>query len=369
MQMRKREDVVDAVRGFALFGICVVNIPFLGVPSDQLLTVTGTSLDRTVAWLIEALFQGKFFLLFSFLFGWGVAGALNAPVQGVRYARRLIGLALFGVAHAVLVFHGDILLLYALLGVLLWPLRNAQARSLVKVALAMIPISMLAMGLLGVALMTPVPPISGLGGPGYLGGFGDALHARVEEWPQTFAFIALFNGPLAFGAFVLGLAAARDGFFTPGNASSLRLRRSLPWLLPTALILNAGYAGASSGMITSDIGQLAGLVVLSLGAPALSACYVVGIIEAQRAGWLGEGLRAPGRMSLTAYVAEGVVAGLIFNGYGLGFYGKFGTAALFATAVIVFAIVHVFAMVWSRHIGRGPLERILGRIIGAPAKA
>ncbi|WP_425331188.1 DUF418 domain-containing protein, partial [Bordetella pertussis] len=123
---------LDALRGFALFGILVVNIGVFasvyygtGLPDPAF----SRPLDQWVNVLVAVLFESKFYLLFSFLFGYSFtlqidaaqrAGAAFAP----RFLRRLAGLAVLGLAHAVLLYHGDILLTYAVLGALLLALRR-----------------------------------------------------------------------------------------------------------------------------------------------------------------------------------------------------------------------------------------------------
>lgn len=366
--MRKRLPEVDALRGAALLGICVVNVPFLALPNAQALTGDWSGIDALAAWTIEWLFQGKFFLLFSFLFGWGAAGALGEPPAPGRHARRLLGLLLIGTLHAALVFHGDILILYAILGAALWPLRRLGARALVRVALATVPVAAILHGLLGWAVHLPLPLGADAHAAGYLGSVGDALGARLVDWGLTLPFIMAFNGPLAFGAFALGLAAARTGFLDGTSRAYERLRAAVPALLPVALLLNAGYAAAQGGLLGAGWLAAGGAALLAPGAPALSACLLVGVVEASRRGRLGRGAEAAGRMSLTAYVAEGVVAGLVFNGYGLGLYGQLGPAALLPTALGIYAAVHLLALAWQRALGQGPLERLLARIVDGPRR-
>ena len=114
---------VDALRGFALFGILVVNIGVFASPfyangiTDP--TFSG-AWDVAVRWLVAWLFETKFYLLFSFLFGYSFTLQMSAAERGgaafgPRFLRRLVGLALLGLAHAVLFYQGDILLTYCLL--------------------------------------------------------------------------------------------------------------------------------------------------------------------------------------------------------------------------------------------------------------
>lgn len=360
-----RTQEVDLIRSLALLGICVVNLPFLALPMVALTQPPAAMADRIAIFTVEALFQGKFFLLFSVLFGWGFGVQLAAAARAGRdpraaYLRRLAGLAVIGVAHAVLVFHGDILILYALLGLALWPLRDAPVRRLVALAVAMVPVAAVCFAGLAVAVAQAAPGLADPA-PGYLGSFGQAVAQRVADWTLAGPFILIFNGPLAFGAFALGLAAQRVGFFRPGNAQFAALSRCVPLLLAVAVPANLAYALTLSGVIQGDGAALAGFAALAVGGPALAAVYLVGIVTLARRG-MAAGWAAPGRMSLTAYVAEGVVAGLIFNGYGLGLYGQFGPALLLAMAVGVYGIVHLACHLWLLRWQTGPLEWALRAI-------
>ena len=123
---------VDALRGFALFGILVVNIGVFASPyygSGVVDPAFGRPLDLAASWVFGLLFETKFYLLFSFLFGYSFTLQMAAAERGQaaflpRFLRRLAGLAALGAAHAVLFYHGDILLTYAILGLLLLCCRN-----------------------------------------------------------------------------------------------------------------------------------------------------------------------------------------------------------------------------------------------------
>ena len=119
----------------------------------------------------------------------------------------------------------------------------------------------------GVALAWPeVLPRSA--GSGLGGSFLDSSRARLADWPSTLGFLLFFQGPLAFAAFVAGLAAAKADFFTSGGQARYRLGKATPWLFVVAITLNAFYAATDGGWLWSDDGSLAlsGLCALSLGA-------------------------------------------------------------------------------------------------------
>ncbi len=159
-----RNAIVDTLRTAALIGICVVNLPYMALPASQTLTQTPTGPDQFAAIVTAVFFEAKFFILFSFLFGWGMqvqyCAAERAGVDASRrHWRRMIMLAVFGVLHAVLVFSGDILLLYSLVGSLIWPLRRASPKRLLGFALGMIALSLLCLFLISLVIaLSPTAP-------------------------------------------------------------------------------------------------------------------------------------------------------------------------------------------------------------------
>lgn len=107
MPASDRNTAVDMIRLLSLIGICVVNVVFLGLPVEVSMSPAPNWPDQIAAFMVEALFQSKFFVLFSLLFGWGihVQGQSACRAGGSfagRYARRVMGLTVLGCLHAVL---------------------------------------------------------------------------------------------------------------------------------------------------------------------------------------------------------------------------------------------------------------------------
>jgi uncharacterized protein len=362
-----RAPEVDTIRGLALLGICVVNVPFLAQPLDRMLE-RPTGIDLAVQIAVEWLFQGKFFILFSFLFGWGLAvqmaSSQRAGVSGsARFLRRLFGLAIIGVAHAVFVFFGDILVLYAILGIPLLLLRETSPRVLISVAGGAVAVGFCALMLLAASFAEPSNV--GLGaasGPGYLGSFVDSVRQRMAEWPFVFTFVSLFNGPVAFAAFCVGLAAAKVDFFRTGNTVYLAIRQKIALLIAFGLALNLLYALSVSGFMGPGLEAAVSFASLAIGGPTLACAYLVIAVEMARRGVFQNTTLAAGRMSLTTYVLEGVIAGFVFYGCGLGLYGTVGAAGCLLIAFGIFAVTHLFAALWLKRYSNGPLEILLRAI-------
>lgn len=364
-----RNQTVDLIRTAALIGICVVNLPYLGLTIEESFSRPEALPDQIAAFLVQTLFEAKFFLLFSFLFGWGFAIQMQSAAKAeasfpARYFRRLAGLAVFGCLHAIFVLSGDILLLYAVLGLFLWPLRRTEPRRLIRLALLMLPLSLASLAAVGLLMDmgTLQPAANTLGG-----GFVEATRVRLADWLPTLGFLLLFQGPLAFAAFLCGLAAARSGFFDPESAGRTWLARAFPWLFGLGLILNAAAALAST---TDGLLAFAALISVAFSAPMLAAAWLQLLLLA------GDRIRLPnflvraGQNSLSAYILQGLIAGFVFGSYGLGCFGLLGQAALLALAPVIALTAMTVVSVLAEPTGRAPFETILrGVTYGLGSKA
>ena len=361
---------VDIIRMAALVGICIVNTPFMALP-DGGLTSSFAGWNLATKFFVACFFELKFFLLFSFIFGWGMA-IQNRSAQTTgqsfirRYFGRMMGLALMGIAHAIWVFNGDILLLYALLGSLLWFLKDHPPAALIKVALWMLPLSICSLAILGLmaetsddllSLSDTVSPAS----PHLGGDFSQATQSRLLDWPKTFSFILLVQGPLAFGAFATGLAAAKSDFFTIDSQSFNALRQKLPTLVIVALVSNLLYAAATLELWskTYEILALIGFVLIPVGATALSALYLYLFMQLSRRLKIPQLLVLAGRNSLSTYVLQGVFGGFVFGAYGLGWFNSIGPAGLLPLSVLIALSAMLAVGAMAKIFGRGPLEPIL----------
>lgn len=356
-----RNTDVDMIRCAALIGICVVNLPYLGQTPDQMAAPVAPGLDSFAVAVITTLFQSKFFLLFSFIFGWGLGIQMQSAARSgagfvPRYLRRIAGLLILGVLHACLVFIGDILVLYALLGLLVFALRHRSVRGLMRWAYAMIPVALLSLFVLAIFVDAG---LMGLGDPVLGGNFATDTAQRVATWPGTFLFLCLFQGPMAFGAMAAGLAAQKSGFFERGSKGRQRLAKWVPYLLLIGLPLSAMVPHDDSDQ---SLMALMGLVLMPLSATMVFASYIHLFL------WVSERVTLPqvfvsaGQNTLTAYVLQGVLAGLVFGGYGLGLYGDIGHFGLLLLAIAI-ALASMILTHLLRFGGpRAPLEWVLRRI-------
>lgn len=354
--MSQRAIFPDALRGAALLGIGIVNLPFIAAPLTAQPPVLGTG-DAAVAAGIALLLQGKMYLIFALLFGFGAATAWRHPDAPARMRRRAAGLLLFGVAHAMLVFVGDILMLYALLSLLLLRVVGAPPAALHRTMRVTLVVAAIGFLLLTVIAVSLGPPEAMAAANGHAGSFADGVRQRLSELVWVIPFGLLFNGPLAFAAMLAGIAAARAGLMARPALLAATVSRRRWLLVALALLGNAVFAATAT---RSDAWFLLALPALLVGAPA-GACVWLMLASRSLAGHgrMLSLLAAAGRMSLTIYLGQGIVANVLFAGWGLGWFGSVGSAALLGVAAGVWLALALAASLWLRHFAEGPDEWLL----------
>lgn len=369
---------VDALRGFALFGILMVNITYLasayhgtGVEEPGF----GGPLDDAVRFLVATFFEAKFFLLFSFLFGYSftlqLASAERAGVPFVpRFLRRLGGLFVLGVLHAVLLFPGDILTTYAVLGLVLLALHRIRPRTAVRTGVALLAVTAAGYVLLALAMHT-----AGGGGvdpalaaadaaratEALRGSPGSVVAAHLEQLPDVASMLLLFQAPAALAAFLLGLAAGRGGALTDLTSHLGILRRIQAAGFTIGLLGGLVYAHASL-TAPGTAYQAFALGIDVITAPLLAAAYAATVLRLAhgRRGRTVVAVLAPaGRMTLTNYLTQSLVCVLLFTGFGAALIGRVPPAAVAATALTLFALQVVLSRWWLERHRYGPVERLL----------
>jgi uncharacterized protein len=368
--------VLDALRGLALYGILLANVLYWSGWSfhkpEAALALAG---ERQVAaqYLFHHLIvDGKFYTLFSLLFGVGFSLQLarleRRGADGVAiFRRRLLVLLAIGLVHCVLVWDGDILTLYALLGLTLPFFRGWSERSLLAavVLLTLLPLAgaatFAALGWephrwwfelgddIGRRLGgTPELPNAWLQRPD----FGAYFAWTMGGWPyRVGTLIESWRIPKVLGIMLLGLVLGRRLV-----AGSLLQQRRLLWTT-----LAAGLAiGVPAGLVygtTTGVGQdsAASIVGTLPMALAYAAAFLLAWPRAARV--LGV-LAAPGRMALTNYLMQTLLGITIFYGIGFGLVGRLAPAEIYAIATAVYAGQIAFSHWWLARHEMGPMERL-----------
>jgi uncharacterized protein len=384
-----RADVLDALRGLALLGIFISHIPdFSGhsfmTPAAQA-ALDRFGVDGAAALVQDFLIRGKFYSLFSLLFGIGFAVQLESAARRdadfVRhFARRLTILLVIGLIHACL-WYGDILKDYALIGFVLILLRRAKPRTIALVTVFVFALRVVWPIIVstGVSMMSPM---SFNGDPG--GGF-DALTRTFAtadpsaifyanlELVQLKALQMIYDGRAIsiLAMFLLGALIGKLGLHR--NLSNHRtLLVATFWICaPIGVIGNAVLTPLHA--VTPDFPPT-GLWVIenmlyAIAVPAMAIAYASGF------GWLWSGgwrsmlrrLAPAGRMALTTYITQTLIGVALFYGVGFGLYGRIGLVEGTVLAVGIFAAQCVIANLWLRWFRFGPIEWLWRRATyGAP---
>lgn len=368
-----RQTFPDQLRGLALLGIIVVNAPFFAISADGYTPASVASpVDWTAAFAVTLLAQGKFYLIFSFLFGYSANFIIrNNDASGrLRFRRRLVGLAVLGLAHAVLFFIGDILMSYALLGAALMLLFGRSDRFVLRTAASAAVIATLWLGALILVVssasateLATDPALLNLNSALANGSFLDVILARAKALPAAFFLVGTLQWGLAFSAFCLGLVAGRRSLLSNLSVHRPLWRRLAIWGLVIGLPLQAwaGWLTLQGGpSLGTTAENFVGTAVGFLTAPILAAGYVgaLALLTMRRPRALAA-VQESGRATLTLYLGESLVLSLLFCGYGFGLFGTLGVAAVTGVAIAVWAGLELSMHLWFRRFRQGPLEWLL----------
>ncbi|MDQ6684755.1 MAG: DUF418 domain-containing protein [Pseudomonadota bacterium] len=396
----QRIATLDIVRGFALMGILIMNMP--GFSASFFAEADGSHLwpgrvDQIAEAARDMLFSGKFNSMFSMLFGIGFTIQFTRMQEAdpqhatMIYTRRLLVLAVFGLIHAGMFWNGDVLHIYAILGlVLLFGLRHASDRTIVAL-MGLCLLYPLISGSLRLLLMTPdVVAMQVAQAKGFAAGdnaalghgsFADAAmqHLRVLKhfydnvwslWNSLGFYVAMALTML------LGLLAGRRRWVQRIPELMPLVRRYQLWAL--AIGLGCGALFTAIFELNRVPGpspiKMLGSLAYWLGRPAMMVFYVLTIVRlAQIPSWARRfaPVAAAGRMPLTNYLMQTAICTTIFYGWGFALYNRVGPAWGFVLALAIFFLIQVpWSLWWLRRHDRGPLEMLWGRLTygATPAK-
>ncbi|MFD3543967.1 DUF418 domain-containing protein [Streptomyces sp. NPDC058662] len=369
---------VDALRGFALLGILLVNALMMASPYalGTIRDPGASTLDRAVEGLVQTVVVGKFYLMFSFLFGYSFTLQLDsAEREGARpvprLLRRSLGLLVLGVLHAVLLFTGDILMAYAVLGLVLVAARDCSPRTARRAALIVFGCVSAFMLLLGVLslLMSDAEAAAldaelAAGFPqlvsDYRGDAASVVRANLDQLPDALLAIPVMGG-FVVAAFLAGLYGGKSRLLTATAGRRARTRRVL--LLGVAAGLpGAVFAGLAATGPLGPRWAILGHAVGTVSAAALTAAYVCGmlLLMASARGARVTALLAPaGRMALTNYLGQSLVMALVFTGYGLALYDRLSPAVVVLGALALYAAQLALSTYLMARYRYGPVEWLL----------
>jgi len=398
---RERIPTIDIVRGMALLGILVMNIGAFSGPFEMYINPLAVGNHRTynlAAWTIRWIFfEGKMRAAFSMLFGAGVILLTErAERRGSRnvadiFTRRNMWLVLFGVLHFYFIWYGDILYAYGLTALLfLYPCRKLRARNLLIAGTAML--------LIGVAtdVFFSIDDVRDR----YQGQAAQALASQgkkltqqqqdaLKKWNETLdrrkknreddlkamrgtyseqikwrakwgpriqaKYYYQFGFTDALAMMLIGMGLYRMGFLT-GEMSF----KVYGWVIAAGYLLSIPINGIEAmGLIRANFEPTPWWVLYQFGrvtGAVANIAVIVAIAKAGSMGWLTRRLGAVGQMALSNYLFTSIICSLLFNGFGLGLYGKLEYYQLFAVVVCVWIANLTVSPIWLRHFQFGPVE-------------
>ncbi|MDR0182760.1 DUF418 domain-containing protein [Lysobacter arvi] len=379
---------LDVLRGLALLGIGLMNVEYFGRPlrdMGQGLDTSQTTLDYALSWLVYVFVQGKFWILFSLLFGMGFAllgeraRASGADFR-VLYLRRAAGLMVIGLVHALLIWAGDILVTYALGALMLLWFHDAEPARQGRWGAVLYGVPALALLLMGVMLwLSPESSASAEPSAAEVARLALEKARRAEEvvayssgswWDAVIVRARFFLDNLdetlvfevfAMGMFLIGAWLLRSGAIADPDAH-VRLHRVLRMVaFPVGIALALGSVSIAVRFDWEADGAraLTAMSLMLLASPLMSLGYLSWTLRAlqTRTGARVLGLAAPvGRIALTNYLLQSVVGTLVFYGYGLGLWGRVPRRWELLGVVVLFGLQVLVSRLWLSHFRYGPVE-------------
>jgi len=381
---KERIGSIDVLRGFALLGILPMNIQYFSMISAAYDNPTAYGdLHGANYWVwlwCHALADQKFMTIFSMLFGAGIllmTGRIEATgkASAVLHYRRMGWLILFGLAHAYLLWSGDILVAYGVCGLLVYLFRKLQPRTLLVLGLLTIAVASASLSLYGQwsrhwsssevqiareQLWMPAPSQVAKEIAAYRGNWTTQMKVRVPNSVQMeTTFFMVFTFWRVTGLMLAGMALFKLGVFSgkqPASTYWTMIAIAVCYGIPITLYgthrdFASGWDFRYSFFYGTQFNYWASLLV-SLG-------WVGAIMLASRAAALlplTRRLAAVGRMAFTNYIMHTIICTTIFYGHGFGLFGKVERVWQFAIVVAIWFVQLIVSPIWLKHFLFGPLE-------------
>lgn len=380
MEMKsQRLGNLDVLRGIVIMAILIININYFSTPSliryNPLAYGEFSTLDQWV-WLFEyGLIKQRFMTLLALLYGVGIMlfvakyERLEASPTKPFIFRSLL-LLLFGLAHAYLIWDGDILVAYALCGLIVFWLRSITAVWLIIMGavLTLAPVAPNIWSAIQAMITPPATPewwnpdavtAQQAAMQKYQGSWWELTPDRVAvAWERQLIDFIYFTLWRCSGLMMLGMGLWKIGALTSPRV----LKHFSLWGLILGLVISLGatWCLIDSGFSYSvfvginSVGFYIGSIVLALG-------YLGGVMLWGRTNFLKplqNLLAKAGRMAFTLYIMQSVICGWIFYGYGLDLFGQVSRSELWLYTLGIWAFQLLFVVVWFNYFKRGPLEAV-----------
>lgn len=402
---RERYQTLDAVRGFAVLGILLMNIVSMGLPAYAYVNPNywGSEgpLDYALWSVMFVLADGKMRALFTMLFGASMVliaeraaerPAGLSPAQ--THYRRIFWLFVFGMIHCWGFWYGDILVQYAAGGAVMFLAWRWRPRALAILAAAMLLLQ-LGMTYAHYANLASLQATAAAPGASaeakqafrntlaeevpdraaaereivlYRGGVADAFEARKPMATFFQTFLLPVSMPEIFGFIALGMLLFRTGFLTghwSGRHYWMALGIGYLVAAPLTALVAQALAASNWNPVTMPLYDAASFALRPFIAIAHAASVIL-LVRSGAARWLVERLAAAGRMAFSNYLGTTFLTTTLFYGYGLGLFGHLSRAELYLVVLAVWALILAWSKPWLARFDYGPLEWLWRRLARGP---
>jgi len=393
VQTTQREIFMDVLRGFAILGIFIANLNGFSWYNGSA-KATGPYLlpgaDNTMSFLHQMFIEGKFYSIFSLLFGWGIALQFKrAEEKGINalptVRRRLFFMLLLGAVH-LLLWPGDIVFFYAILAFVLLPLRKLSNKTLLITGclLVLSPILLYWLKMTwpvlnypaDLAIKTATKVESSLftikSEQDFLNimKHGNSWFEQVQM--NVVGFFYRYNYlffvsriPKVFGIFLIGYVIGRSDFYK----NILQHKKIVYWAIGIGLVVGlpanyflayymSNHGGDYWQLKTKGLYQT---IFYALGVAPLAMAYVgLFMLSFQKvAGKKVLSVFAPvGKMAFSNYILQTLIGSFVFLGPGLGYFGEVGPVYYTIFGVVVFIFQIILSTIWLKFFNYGPVEWI-----------
>ncbi|MEO7983744.1 MAG: DUF418 domain-containing protein [Bacteroidota bacterium] len=395
VQTNERETFMDVLRGFAILGIFIANLGsgFSGYSEDAHLSgpLLAPNLDHTMTFLHHMFIEGKFYSIFSLLFGWGIALQIKRGMaKGINAAptvrRRLGFMLLLGFIH-LMIWPGDIVFFYAMLGFLLLPLRKLSNKTLLitGIILVLSPILLYWLKMTFHELNYPAQKLYETGGwvdqhlnpqlkdiksqEEYMEAMKnatwfDVLKGNMAGFFFRYGYLFFVSRiPKVLGMFLIGYVVGRSDFYK----NILQHKKILYWIIGMGLLIGlpanyflAHYMSKFEGdYYNLKINGLYETIFYALGVAELAMVYVaLFMLSFQKtAGKKILSVLAPvGKMAFSNYILQSLTGNFVFLGPGLGYAGQVGPFWYTILGIGFFILQVILSTIWLKYFNFGPLE-------------
>ena len=383
-----RDIMPDLLRAWALIGIALVNVEMF---SSSLMTgytheQMTTGIDRIAVSLVVGLFAMKSYSLFSMMFGAGLGYQMASAVRtgdafGGRYFRRMSGLLILGLLHFIFFFLGDILIIYSILGSIIYLCRNMSGRTLIRWGIVLIAFQTCLILFGGVLTLLMEQAANADPQAGAEGGmtadeeFGAALDAvfadgtfmnvaikRLSILPILLPNAFFIQGIAAAGFIMMGLGFYKLDLISQPDKPFWKKARYI--FLPIGLIITAAGAYIYMTADSHRDGQaIISFAVIMAGSGFSTMGYAGWLAKLSQIG-TGPILRfiaRGGSATLSAYLMQSVLLSAVFLEFGLGLFGELSASAAIGIALGIAVFTLCFVSLWLKFFQRGPMEIVLRR--------